>query len=71
LLITENDQLQVYNYKTSELISYPIPMVFITTAKWHPRKKDFIVIGTNIGNVNLCNFLDSNGLVQSKHYEGP
>ena len=71
LLITENNTLQVYNYKTSELVSFPIPMIYITTARWHPRKKDFIVIGTNIGKVNLCNILDSNGPILSKHYEGP
>lgn len=71
LLITESEQLQVYNYETSELVPFPIPMTFVSAARWHPRKKDFIVYGTNIGNVHLCNFLDSKEPNISRNYEGP
>ena len=61
LLITEREHLQVYNYETSELVKFPIPMVYVTAARWHPRKKDFMLYGNNIGNVHLCNILENQG----------
>jgi len=44
----------VYNYETQELLKMT-EMLGVTVAKWHPRKKDCILFGTNIATVHFFN----------------